>query len=92
MICSAANRRQKCATRARWEASKEMRWHAWHGYLFPVSCGEHEKPTDAIVWDFCPACGGLLPLGLGPVLAMIKRAELFLPPTRPWQADGEGEE
>src|SRR5687767_3041811 len=71
MRCSRENRRLKCETRARWEASREMRWDGWHGYVFPVTCGESEKPTHGLVWKECPACGGLLPLGMGPLVDLM---------------------
>lgn len=90
MYCSRKDRRQKCATRAWREFMREMRWDGWHGYLFPVTCGEYVKPTDAIVIEECPFCGGLLPLGTGRLVQLElerKRRQ------QQQQADGgEGEE
>lgn len=61
-----------------------MRWDGWFGYVFPVTCGEYVKPMHGLVWHFCPACGGDLPLGLRPIILAMKKGT--------GQADGEGEE
>jgi hypothetical protein len=91
MRCSRTNRSQKCATRARWEGNREMRWDGWEGFIFPVTCDLDEEPTEGLVWKFCPACGGPLPLGMGPLTDLLKQHPQIDPPSS-WQADGEGDE
>ena len=83
--CSPIDRRQKCDTRRHWEATGEMLWHAWHGYLFPCTAPEGEpEAVPAYEWHFCPACGGGLPLGIRQKILLLKRL--------PREDGGEGEE